>query len=275
MNPLLPVLGYCAADFPQAEKLLDHLANLKGKTPSGHILLVAAPDTHPEMHKRMEIAAHIGFAHVAMLPVGWPKDASRSKAEGINNLMRTAFQFISSTYRVPFVWLEPDAVPLNPVWLERLADEYSHQVKHLFTPILLDSDKRKAIGRVGVYPANCWPLLSPYFDVAAKDKPQKQWTVSGGADLAVKSAKNRLIQHLNYTAETKVEEVRLDAVIVHGDKQGVLLASLMEGPAADVQIEDLLKKVGAEPLTPPISPERRGPGRPPKSSGKVIQTAAV
>lgn len=225
MNALLPVLGFCAGDFAQAEQLLDLIAAMRNRKPKGYILIAAAPDTHGEMHKRVEIAAKVGFEHVGMLTVGWPKEAPRSKAAQINLLMQTAFAHVDRNFKSPFVWLEPDAVPLKASWLEDLSAAYDDQQKRCMGAILT-KDNISVLLRTAVFPPDAIASMKPHFDAA--NKAGKTWEIQAANDLAARASKTKLIQHLPYTKETPLNQVRNDAVLLHGDKEGILLARLLE-----------------------------------------------
>lgn len=283
-NLILPTVAFSANDFVQAEKLLDLLAAYKNRNKSGYILLVAAPDTHPEQHKRMQIAAEIGFEHVGLLTVGWPpadpKNPRPEKYEQVNRLFKEAAIHIAKHYKEPFVWLEPDSIPTGPGWLEHLSEAYHEQPKLYMSPVLAGSSG-KCIGRVGVYPRGCAADIGKHFD------GKVDFVVAAGQELVNKASKTKLIQHLPLERAEDIEKVRVDAVIVHGDKKGILLSAMlndaiagqlpkepavssgrvydsvedmMKGEGFSQEIQDKVKemevkeKVEAAGATPPLSP---------------------
>jgi len=219
---LLPVLTFSSNDFPQAEQLLDLIAIQRDKKPSGYILLVAAPDTHPEQHKRMQIAAKIGFESVGLLPVGWKKDAGKGKYEQVNHVFQTAAAHIHRHYKNPFLWLEPDSVPLNSKWLANITAAYHEQPKLYLGPIVADDAGKKMMGRVAVYPTTCLQDIGKACDGKAP------FEVTAGEPLVHRATKSKLFQQLVINKPEDLQKIREDAAIVHGDKLGILLAKKIE-----------------------------------------------
>lgn len=224
MNTLLPVLAYCASDHSQAERVLDLIALYRNRRPEGYLLLVAAPDTHPEMHKQMEIAAHIGFERVGQLVVPKPKELLKTKAQGINHLFQAAAVHIGSHYKSAFLWLEPDSVPLKSSWLEDLSAAYHAQHKLYMGPVLT-KPPLKIIGRVAVYPSYVGKDMLLHMEAA--NNLGTTWEYAAGESLVNRAGKTRLIQQLRYDRESTRDLVRQDAVLFHGDKEGVLLEELI------------------------------------------------
>src|SRR5689334_9021880 len=185
---LIPILAFSASDFHQAEKLLDLIALYKNKQPSDYLLMVAAADTHAEMHERMKVAASIGFEHHALLNAPSAGEG-REKYERVNHLFKTAAQFIGANYRTAFLWLEPDAVPTRSNWLEELVSAYDAQPKLYMTPVLVSGDgNASVIGRVGVYPRGAGMDIGQHFEAKVA------FEISAGEYLVRKSTKTRLIQ---------------------------------------------------------------------------------
>lgn len=224
MNTLLPVLAYCAADHAQAERVLDLIALYRNRTPQGYLLLVAAPDTHPEMHKHMEIAAHIGFERVGQLVVPKPKELLKTKAQGINHLFQAAAVHIGSHYKSAFLWLEPDSVPLKASWLGDLSVAYNTQHKLYMGPVL-SKPPLKIIGRVAVYPNSVGKDMMLHMEAA--NNLGTTWEYAAGESLVNRATKTRLIQQLRFDRESPRDLVRQDAVLLHGNKDVLLLQELI------------------------------------------------
>lgn len=222
MTKLLPVLAFSTNDYAQAEKVLDLIALYKERKPSGYILLVAAPDTHAEQTRRLQIAAKVGFEHVGLLPVAWGKQAPNSKGEGINHLFKAAALHIPKHFKEAFVWLEPDSVPTNSRWLEKLNEAYNAQPKRYMGSIMGKEDAPKHFGRVGVYPVDCSQDIDKHFD------GNTPFNIASGETLVARASKSKLFQVLNVATSEDLAKVRDDAVVVHGDKSGILLGSLLD-----------------------------------------------
>lgn len=219
---IIPTLAVSANDYPQAEALLDLIAAQRKKSPRGYILIVAAPDLHAEQTKKLQIAAKIGFAQVGLLPVGWKKDAGKGKYEQVNHVMKSAAAHIWRHYKEPFIWLEPDCVPVVSDWLEVIEDEYERQPKLYLGPIVADDKGKKFLGRVAVYPRDCSPDINSHCDGKAP------FEISAGETLVHRASKSKLFQQLVVNDPADCDKVRSDAVLVHGDKRGILLARTAE-----------------------------------------------
>lgn len=235
---LVPVLAVSANDFAQAEQLLDLIAAQRKKTARGYILIVAAPDLHAEQTKRLQIAAKIGFAKVGLLPVGWKKDAGKGKYEQMNHVFRSAAAHIGRHYKEPFLWLEPDSVPVMSEWLEIIEDEYDRQPKLYLGPIVADEHGKKYLGRVAVYPRDCSQDINSHCDGKAP------FEISAGETLVHRAGKSQSFQQLVVNDPADCDKVRADAVLVHGDKRGILLARTAEQfcavkPALPLPVENI------------------------------------
>lgn len=222
---ILPVLACSLNDAVQAEALCDYMAILKNKQPSGYLLLAFNHDVHAEMQTRIRIAAEIGFETVDVFVC--PKyDGHKGKAEAVNWFFQKTSGYIARTYKLPFLFFEPDCVP-NPSggtgdWIQTLSDAYCEQPKLYMGSILSDAEKRKCIGRVGVYPRGAAQDLQPHFEA------KHPFEIAAGEPLVAKTSKTRLIQMLPILDPKDREKVRPDAVLLHGDKSGILLSALRD-----------------------------------------------
>lgn len=234
---ILPVLACSLNDAVQAEALCDYMALLKNKQPSGYLLLAFAPDVHAEMQTRIRIAAEIGFETVEVFVC--PKyEGHKGKAEAVNWLFQKTAGHLARTYKLPFLLFEPDCVPLTPDWLQNISDAYCEQPKLYMSNILSDAEKRKCIGRVGVYPRGAAQDLNPSLE------SKQPFEIVAGEALVAKTAKTRLIQMLPILDPMDREKIRPDAVLLHGDKSGILLSALMDGMSkrtvvADFQMQEM------------------------------------
>lgn len=220
---LLTMLMFSANDVVQCERLLDYIAILRNKIPTGTILLVAAPDTHQESHCKIKIAAEVGFEHVELLAVGWPAVAPTTKYEAMNYVWHQGATHAARCYQDPFLFLEPDAVPLRASWLDELTAAYYSQPRRYMGSILASADGAvKRLSRVSIYPRGAGGELKEFtagktpFDIAA------------GAMVVSRASKSKLFQQLQFDATTERSKIRDDAVLLHSDKQSVLLSALIE-----------------------------------------------
>ncbi len=219
---IIPVLAACANDALQATRLLDFIAMMRGKKPQGHILLAYAPGLHQEMQNQLKVAAEIGFETVDQFMVSPSPESSRDKASGLNNVFQKTAQYCGRTYRVPFLWLEPDVTPLKPSWLDDIEAAYDSQPKNYMSSFLTNpKDGNKCIGRVGVYPRHAATELNTFF---ANNMP---FEIAAGEPLRLRTTKTQLIQTLPILTIEDRAKVKPEAVLVHWDKAAILLRALM------------------------------------------------
>lgn len=275
MNNLLVVLGVSANDSVQAERLLDLCALYHQKCPKDSILIAAAPDLHGETKTKLRISAEIGFASVEVLEVGWPKVAYTTKSEGTNNLWYEAAIHAARCYQWPFLWLEADAIPLRATWLDELTAGYYAQGKRYFGSVLASSDgKLSCLSRVAIYPRGSGGEIKEFCAGKAA------FELAAGSIVVPRAGKTKLIQQLAFDANTERSKIREGAVLIHSDKDGVLLSQLIDeaSKVSDVPTapegyvpfngtlepqSDQLTAGGIVNPTPPLP--KRGPGRPRKN----------
>lgn len=207
----------------QCERLLDYIAILNNKTPKGHLLLVAAPDTHQESQIKIRIAAEVAFETVDLLSVPWPVVAHTSKVEAVNYTWYQGMIHATRCYQNPVLYIEPDCVPLRPHWLEELALVYYDQPKRYLGSMLSTNDgKIKCLSRVAIYPRGAGGELKEF--CAAK----LPFEVAAGNFIIPRAGKSRLFQQSPFSSTTDRDVIRDDAVLLHSDKESVLLSELIE-----------------------------------------------
>ncbi len=232
MDKLLIVLGFSAGDAMQAERLLDYIAILNGKVPRNHCLLVAAPDTHQESQVKLRIAAEVAFESVELLAVPWPAVAHTSKVEAVNFLFYTAMTHAARCYQWPALWLEPDCVPLKSSWVVELQEAYAHQPKRYLGSILSTPDgKTRSLSRVAIYPRGAGGELK---ELCAGKTP---FELAAGALIVPRAGKTKLITQMRFTDKCNRASIREGAVLLHGDKEAVLLSQLIDEASKPVNLE--------------------------------------
>ncbi len=223
MDKILIVLGFSAGDAMQAERLLDYIAILNQKRPRGHLLLVAAPDTHAETQTKIKIAAEVAFESVELLAVPWPTVAHTSKVEAVNHLYFSALTHAARCYQWPCLILEPDCVPLRNTWIGELEAAYYDQPRRYMGSILASPDgKTRSLSRVAIYPRGAGGELKEF---CAGKVP---FEMASASMIVPRAEKTKLLQQLAFTAETDRKLIRDNAVLIHSDKQAVLLSALID-----------------------------------------------
>jgi hypothetical protein len=209
---LLTVIPTWSGDSPTAEMLIDWIFQLRDRKQADSILVVCYGDTHEEMRLKLSIAAEVAYEHFEMVIA--PEISSPSKTDRVNHVFNFAADHISRNYRSPWLWLEPDSVPLKRLWLENLSEAYDNQPKRHLGPHFQTADKRIFMGRSSIYsPVLVQPNL-PQFTTVSSDV------------MTASSTKTRLIQQIFYKHPQDLEKIRQDAVLLHSDKSGELIKHL-------------------------------------------------
>lgn len=202
MNILL-VTGFTTADWHRAEALFDWHRKLHDQMPSGHVLLVAAKDAHDELRTKLRIAAELAFETVREFQVSATPQGKLPK----EHIFREAALHIGQSLRWPWLWLEPDCVPLKRNWITRLEDAYEDQPAR-YMGTYFKVGQQIILPRVSVYPA-----------VAINDFLAQR-------ELLPMSTKTRLIQYGLFSDSDDLSKVREDAVLFHSCKTNALIEKL-------------------------------------------------
>lgn len=180
-SPILIVIPTHAKDAANAETLLRWIAEIGNV--SDHSLLIAADSGLPQ--ERVKAMLEIGRKHFysvrAMIvnvgATGWPLAA--------NLTFRAVARQIYDCYKLDWLWLEPDAVPLRANWLNAIADAYQHSPRPLMGAIInaekeLEGLPARYMSGVAVWPQNTYVRLEALWKDArftGPVKPSKQSTV--------------------------------------------------------------------------------------------------
>jgi len=164
--------------------------------------------------------------------------------EGPNSLLLTALQQIEKSDQ-PLLWLEPDAIPLKPNWLDTLSLVYTQCGKPFMGQIYTHEHPEPPMAPyplmsgVAVYPPDGWSRLAK----AIKFAPNLPFDVSCAPITYEAGANTKLIQHyygekglpptfsVNRTDSSPRNTFTLDrlhpnAVIFHRNKDGSLIRLL-------------------------------------------------
>lgn len=251
MLPVSVVLPFCLKDRDDALRLLQWIAEL-GKVDTLCVLMGSA-DCHPEQmlptalraFSKVEIA--LDAENVDSHWKGAFNDPSRT-AFGPNSIFRQAAWYMRyHATAQAWLFLEPDAIPLRPDWMEQISAAYMLCGKPFMGALVNDQTHPGSVGLlphmsgVAVYPKNTTSLAGKAvmpgpiaFDVAGADAimPQASFT--------------KLIQHLfrapSFTTMQQVEaRIDAEAVIYHANKDGSLIPFLrqkLKGHASDCAVHN-------------------------------------
>ncbi len=267
MKSLITVLPYCNTDHASATRLLQWIKELDGPIHDRALLLVADDAVPLETKKAVQAVAKECFYHVETILVKAPAPVNGNYHPPAAVMFERAMGHVDACYKWPWLWLEPDAVPLRSGWLDALADGYDQCPKRFMGVFVRTTQE-------GVPPVHM-PATMVYPHGAHKDLKQfcdgKQPFDMAFADFVVsRGQETLLIWHrfgqINDPPTFKdfkmptdgpnvgtLDIIPKDAVLFHRNKDGSLI--------------DLLRK------SPPVTNEqpyledaevKRGPGRPRK-----------
>jgi len=281
MTPLLLCLAYCQKDVALAKSLLTWMGELGGPYPGYSILLAADNAVGMPLKTELHAQAKDLFGHVETMMVdvpanqqGWPK--------GANRMFHQASRQVKECFRQPFLWLEPDCVPLKPSWLIELDAEYNRSPKRLMGCFV----RAKQAGMPSIYLPGCSIYPNDVHDLLAKscEKPGA-WDIESATLTIPRAANTALIQDFfgqidlapTFVAEKKPDSpknslplsfLRPEAVLFHRCKDGSLIGLLrrtrsveaVESAKDSLELQDALH--GGVPTE--LNFPKRGPGRPRK-----------
>lgn len=219
---LLIAIPFTAETAPLAERLCDWIYYLSGRVTKGHALLVAAADVHKEMCAKTSIAAEVAFETSELIVA--PEAGTPSPTAVSNQVFKFAGDYIVRHFRCPWLWMEPQCVPLKPDWREQLIAAYSAQPKRYMGSHLRLSaataglPEKLCLARCSVYPADAINDMSPFCDAPAP------FQIVAAQYILSRSTKSRMIQEFSYIGEQSV--IRPDACVLNGDKSGDLIEQL-------------------------------------------------
>lgn len=185
MNPLLVAIPYCSKDSQSAGRLLEWIHELDSeKYPA---CLLAADAAVPQEEKvRIHNLAKSAFVNVDTMIVSAPtvKDNYHVAAAFMFNSVARQVQEV---YKWNFLWLEPDAIPLKPGWLDSLTNAYNNQPKR-FMGALIETNQPNVpkihLAGVAIYPNCAHSDLSKFCDgtKGAFDMQMAEYVVPRGTN---------------------------------------------------------------------------------------------
>ena len=213
MNQLLIVIPFCTNDAVLAERLCDFIFLVNRRVKKWSVLLAASNDVHAELVGKVRAAAEVAFENVDFITV--PATVDPNKNIHINRMFHTIATHISKTYRTPFLWLEPDCVPIDEDWFDKISAKHYEQTKRYSGSWLMGRHLFQA--RVSVYPPDA------INDFVAGNAP---FNMLNGESVVAKSTKTRLVQESHVT--DPAFQANEGVVLIHHDKGGILIETLRE-----------------------------------------------
>lgn len=246
---ILTTLSFCVNDAAQADQLLEFVFAQNGrKQLPGHVLLAHTPDVDKELLARIKISAELAFAGIHTFEVKPLADKVAPKWKCCNNAFKQVANHVAKEFREAFLWLEPDCVPQKAGWLEKLNAIYEAQPKHYLGNRMKMVQQGKDIffmARSAIYANNAatdYQELDMPFEIAMANRVMPKMTVE------------KLFQQLVIQHGADLTNVRTDAWLIHGDKQGILLREI----EASFPKEETFEVPIIEDIKPEIIQPKRG-----------------
>lgn len=201
---------FTSTDAARAERLFDAINWLGG---AGHCLLAHPADVHPEMREKVKISAEVACKSVDMIQVELIN--GQTKIQQINSAFRQIARHTHQCYTQPWLWLEPCCVPLKHNWIGSILAEYKSQPRR-YMGAYMQGKTQRFLSRVAVYPSNAIGDVD-----GACQTPNPFHRV---VEIMPRSANSKLFR----IGEWKAEMVLGEAVLIDGDKSGVLIESVID-----------------------------------------------
>lgn len=221
------IFPYSLRDQEQAVRLAKWIKELGGY--EGHSVLVVRD--HRASPEAGEVLKTAGFADWKEIVIR--DDAYDHWPESCNLMFRRAAKQVEYTTREPFLWLEPDAAPLEEGWLDAIEAEYKQAGKPFSGDFvhLNEPEFRNHMSGVAVYSGR----MSHHAGEALMAH-EVAWDVVGASQIIPQMHKSKLIlhrwKHPTFENWQQVEErifaVKPEAVLFHASKDGSLLHLLRQ-----------------------------------------------
>lgn len=145
---LLAVIAFCGKDVELCKKNMHWIVELGGV--KEYPCLLSYDDYTSKSHvTEIRKLAESAFGEVkinayrARTDLGWPA--------GANLAWQNTARFVEANYRIPWLWIEADAVATKPSWMDVISGEYYKAGKSFFGPVV---DERGHMNGCMVYPWN-------------------------------------------------------------------------------------------------------------------------
>lgn len=279
---MLVILPFCARDKVQAVRLAEWIKTLGGVEKHDCILAI---------HKDTDATGVIeplteSFLRIASFTITDEMIVEREQHAYAANVMwkRTINHVADMNESQPFLWLEPDAVPLSASWLDDIAAEYKAAGKPFLHDLVVHRGRRSNSG-CGIYPAKVRDYTDRLWELS-----DVSWDVHLYEDFAPKTAYTKLIQDIGFLPDSEtlptfpdqasLSLLRPGAVLFHRckdetlidrlfeSKNGVCVSGLNVSPSRDAQEPEGRIK------TPPDWPEGSTPSTPVKRESELLERIA-
>lgn len=227
---MLVIIPFFHGDKPQAVRLAEWISELGG---------VGKHDCLLAVHKDTDSAGVIeplrkAFRRVAEFAITDDMIVEREQHAYAANIMwkRTANHVADMNEPADWFWLEPDAVPTQPGWLDAIASEYAKSGKP-FLHCLVETQRGRSNSGCGVYPAKVRNYTDRMWELS-----DTSWDILLYPDFAPHTAYTNLIQDIGFLPGTQtlptfpnrdsLWNVKPGVVLFHRCKDGSLIERMRE-----------------------------------------------
>jgi hypothetical protein len=265
--PITVVLPYCRKDEVLARNLIEWINEL-GPIMNGACLLAADALVPRGTMLELNELAKKSFIFVNTIAIAVPEDR-QVWPFGPNKMFLEASKEVWERCKTPWLWLEPDAVPMKRGWLEALEVEYAASPRRFMGTFIHNSQPGLPAIHVpgtAIYPHDAHNWLNDFasgqqaFDMAMADYVVPRCTDTklihqhwGEVDMPPTFIADGEPKQ-NFNAVT-LDFVHPDAVLFHRCKDDSLIRLLREKQKSIPN---------SEYVTPPETQIKRRPGRPKK-----------
>lgn len=239
---LLLTLPYCTKDVSLLKKCMEWMAELQPHYAPHSCLLVADSSVPHDQKLELNSLAKGMFRYAETINVAVP-EAQQGWPLGPTLMFASAARQIEEAYRLPWLWFEPDAVPLKVGWLNQVAEEYEICAKR-FMGTHIPSEGQKDMPPIhlsgcSVYDVYTYSSLQPLLNT------QKPFDIAIAGYTVPRSVHTPLMQHywgthelpptfkaevtpLDFKNALTLDFLKSDAVMFHRCKDGSLIDLLRQ-----------------------------------------------
>lgn len=214
-------ISFFTGDKPQMIRWANHVKTLGGVSKHNIFILPAhGAGVAGIIEPLKECFANAEVVKCFHHETGWPVSC--------NKAFELAAWHSYNTTKQPFLWMEPDAIPIHPSWLDRIESEYAtcgmpFMGDFVNAAAAIDNGVDHMSG-IAVYPYDC-----PAKAVSLFNNERHAWDVVSATQVVPQMARTNLIHHdwVNNGKWRRDEVtpacVREGAMVYHPDKKGVLM----------------------------------------------------
>lgn len=225
---MLVISGFCSEDLEAATELHQWISELD--TNSNHeLLLVGSSGLSDEQISGVMKVARQSFPvarairQVGPDPKSWPA--------GPNSMFKTAMEWVKKTGKGPFIWIEPDMIPVCPGWLNKLESDY-RTVGKPFYGVIHNTPFRHLNGGA-IYPVNIGAFNPHIFGASRLPfdcvRPELTLKHAHNSNLMQRMlADPSANQAMHFPDKESLNVIKTETVLFHGCKDLSLVQRLRE-----------------------------------------------